>query len=77
MSCLRYRLAGGVNLPVRKGGEVHYLGRREVTPEIVEKVARQLSFEELTRLLGGRLQMSAWLDDLLAPTAHQELIHSA
>ncbi|KJF16992.1 hypothetical protein [Acidithrix ferrooxidans] len=55
----------------------HYLGRREVTPEIVEKVARQLSFEELTRLLGGRLQMSAWLDDLLAPTAHQELIHSA
>jgi hypothetical protein len=56
---------------------LNYLGRREVTPEIVEKVARQLSPEELTRLVEGRVQMPAWLDDLLAPLAQRELAHSA
>lgn len=46
-----------------------YLGRREVTPEIVEKVASQLPPEELIRLVEGRTKMPAWLDCLLRPLA--------
>ena len=38
---------------------------------------RQLSPEELTRLMEGRVQMPAWLDDLLAPLAQRELAHRA
>jgi hypothetical protein len=63
------RLLFAGTLAGRAFSALKYLGRREVTPEIVEKVARQLPPEELARLVEGRAQMPAWLDCLLRPLA--------
>jgi hypothetical protein len=66
------RLLFAGTLAGRAFSALKYLGRREVTPEIVEKVTRQLPPEELARLVEGRAQMPAWLDGLLRPLARIE-----
>lgn len=66
------RLLFAGTLAGRAFSALKYLGRREVTPEIVEKVTSQLPPEELTRLVEGRAQMPAWLDGLLRPLARIE-----
>src|ERR1700722_9057305 len=66
------RLLFAGTLAGRAFSALKYLGRREVTPEIVNKVARQLPPEELTRLVEGRAQMPAWLEGLIRPLARFE-----
>jgi hypothetical protein len=54
-----------------------YLGRREVTPDVIKKVGGQLAPEEFAHLVAGRHLMPAWLGGLLRPFAlHPVGVHA-